>query len=152
MARRGIDTTNEYLGKADEFNISEIGDGPLNIEVVDKVLTCDKAEQEAFMNEMVTIMVHDSTDENAEPLIPVGINGRMQYFARGVPQRVRRCYVERLARAKKTSYSQNLDERLGEALYNTMRPHHALKYPFSVVEDPNPKGAAWLRNLLAERG
>lgn len=151
MARGRINTENEYLGKESPFNINEIGDGPLDIEVVDRVLTSDKAEQERFMNEIVTIMVHDSTDDNAEPLIPVGINGRMQYFARGVPQDVRRCYVERLARAKKTSYTQDLDERKGEAIYNTMRPHHALKYPFSVVNDPNPLGAAWLRNLLAER-
>jgi len=63
---------------------------------------------------------------------------------------VRRCYVERLARMKKTSFSQNLDERLGEHM-NTMRPHHALRFPFSVIEDKNPKGSPWLRNLLAER-
>lgn len=151
MARGRINTENEYLGKNSEFNIAEIGDGPPEIEVVDRVLTGDKAEQERFMNEMVTIMVHDSTDENDTELIQVAINGRNQFIRRGYPQDVRRCYVERLARAKKTSYAQDLDERKGEAHYNTMRAHHALKYPFSVVSDPNPLGAAWLRNLLAER-
>lgn len=151
MARGRINTENEYLGKADEFSIDEIGDGPVNIEVVDKVLTASKAEQEQFMHEMVTIMIHDSTDENDVELVHVAINGRNQFIRRGYPQRVRRCYVERLARAKKTSFGQNLDERRGEAGVNKLTPHHALKYPFSVVEDPNPKGAPWLRNLLAER-
>lgn len=103
------------------------------------------------MQEPVTVMVHDTTDPNAEELVPVGVNGRMQYFARGVAQTVRRCYVERLARAKSTSYSQNLDERLGEQNFNRMKSHHALAYPFSVIEDKNPKGSAWLRGILAER-
>lgn len=151
MARGRINTENEYLGKDASFNIDEIGDGPLNVEVVDRVLGKDKFEEEAFMNEKVTIMLADSTDPNDTELVQIGVNGRNQFFRRGFPQTVRRCYVERLARMKRTSYSQDLDERKGESVYNTMRPHHALKYPFTVVEDQNPKGAAWLRNLLAER-
>lgn len=151
MARGRINTENEYLGKAGEFNIDEIGNGSPDIEIVDRVLTADKAETERFMNEMVTVMIHDSTDENDTELVQVSINGRNQFIRRGYPQQVRRCYVERLARAKKTSFNQNLDERLGEAGVNRLMSHHALKYPFSIVEDPNPKGAAWLRNLLAER-
>ena len=102
------------------------------------------------MQEPVTIMIHESTDPNDVDLVEVGVNGRHQFFMRGNPQTVRRCYVERLARMKKTSFSQNLDERLGEHM-NTMRQHHALRFPFSVIEDKNPKGSHWLRNLLAER-
>lgn len=151
MARGRINTENEYLGKADDFNIEEIGDGPLNVEVVERVLDNDRFAEEAFMNEKVTVMLADSTDPNDTELVQVGVNGRNQFFRRGFPQTVRRCYVERLARMKRTSYAQDLDERKGEAHYNTMRPHHALKYPFTVVEDANPKGAPWLRNLLAER-
>lgn len=151
MARPRINTENQYLGKADAFNIDEIGDGPINVEVVERPLTSDKAEQERFMNERMTIMLADSNDPNDTELVQVSINGRNQFFRRGFPQSVRRCYVERLARMKRTSYSQDLDERKGEAVYNTMRPHHALKYPFTVIEDANPLGGPWLRNLLAER-
>ena len=150
MARPRLDTTNEYLGKADEFSINDIGNGPPDIEVIDRVLPDDYAEIEKFMQEPVTIMIHESTDPNDVDLVEVGVNGRHQFFMRGNPQTVRRCYVERLARMKKTSFSQNLDERLGEHT-NTMRPHHALRFPFSVIEDKNPKGSPWLRNLLAER-
>lgn len=78
------------------------------------------------------------------------VNGRSQFFQRGTPQEVKRYFVERLARAKRTSYSQNLDERLGESM-NNMQSRHALRYPFSVIEDKNPKGSAWLRQILAER-
>jgi hypothetical protein len=34
---------------------------------------------------------------------------------------------------------------------NNMVPRHALRYPFTVIEDRNPKGGPWLRNILAER-
>ena len=149
-ARKPIDAADEYLGASRQFNIDEIGSGHADIEVVDRVLSSDKAEQEKFMNEVVTVMVHESTDQNDAELVQVGINGRTQFFKRGVPQDVRRCYLERLARSKKTSYSQNLDHILGEQM-NNMRSHNALKYPFSVLEDRNPKGSAWLRGILAER-
>lgn len=152
MARtRQIDAPNEYLGQANEFSINEIGSGAApEIEVIDRVITDNKADRLKFMAEPVTVMVHESTDPNDVELVQVSVNGRTQFFIRGQPQQVKRCYVERLARAKKTAYSQNLDERLGEAM-NNMRPHHALLYPFSVIEDRNPKGAAWLRGILAER-
>lgn len=152
MARRPmVDTTNEYLGKESQFNIDEIGSGSPDIEVVDRVLSNDALEAEAFMREMVNITVHDSTSDIEEPLVRVLVNGVSQFIRRGYPQDVRRCYVERLARMKPTSYSQTLDERNGEAEFNRLRSHHALRYPFSVNHDPNPKGAAWLRNILAER-
>ena len=33
---------------------------------------------------------------------------------------------------------------VGEGAFNTLKSRTALRYPFSVVHDPNPKGAAWL--------
>jgi hypothetical protein len=152
MARPNrIDTSNEYLGKAEEFNIDTIGSGePPAIEIVDRVVTGDEYSLDAFMHEPMTVMVHDSTDENDAELVYVSVNGNRQFFLRGQPQTVKRYFVERLARAKMTTYKQNLDDRLGESM-NNMIPHHALRFPFSVVEDKNPRGAAWLRNLLAER-
>lgn len=145
-----IETPNEYLGAANPFNINEIGDGPKEVEVVDRAFNANMMEMEAFMHEPVTVMVHESTDPNDVDLVQVSVNGNRQFFQRGNPQTVKRYFVERLARAKRTSYMQNLDERLGESM-NNMTPRHALRYPFSVIEDKNPKGAAWLRQILAER-
>jgi hypothetical protein len=146
-----IDTRNEYLGKEAAFNIGVLGTGePPEIEVIDRVVPPDVLEIEKFMQEMVTVMVADSNDENDTELVQVSVNGNRQFFQRGRPQEVKRYFVERLARAKRTTYSQNLDERQGEAM-NNMIPRHALRYPFTVVEDKNPKGGAWLRGILAER-
>lgn len=145
-----IETPNEYLGKEESFNIDQIGSGQKDNEIIDKVVSLDQVGLEAFMHENVTIMVHESNEPNAVELVPVEVNGRKAILQRGQPTIVKRFFVERLARAKNTSYSQDLDERLGEAM-NNLKPRHALRYPFSVIEDANPKGSAWLRNILAER-
>lgn len=86
MARRPmVDTTNEYLGKESQFNIDEIGSGSPDIEVVDRVLSNDALEAEAFMREMVNITVHDSTSDIEEPLVRVLVNGVSQFIRRGYP-------------------------------------------------------------------
>lgn len=153
MARRGaMESQEQYLGANREFNINEIGSGVADIAEIERNLDGKLIENELFMNEPVTVMVADTNDEqDADALVQVSINGRNQFFVRGVPQTVRRCYVERLARAKKTSFSQNLDERQGEEVFNRMKSHNALRYPFTVIEDKNPVGGAWLRAILSER-
>ncbi len=153
MARRGaIESQEQFLGADREFNINEIGSGVPEIEMIERNLDSKLIEDEAFMNEPVTIMIADTTDENdADVLVQVAVNGRNQFFVRGQAQTVRRCFVERLARAKKTGYSQNLDERLGEDKFNRMRAHNTLRYPFTVLEDRNPKGGPWLKAILSER-
>lgn len=147
---KGIETPNEYLGRAGSLNIGEIGSGTKEIEIIDRVVTGSELEMDAFMHETLTVMVHESNDVNDDELVMVSVNGNRQFFQRGNAQEVKRYFVERLARAKRTSYSQNLDERLGESM-NNLQPRHALRYPFSVIEDRNPRGSDWLRNILAER-
>lgn len=103
MAGRRIDTTNEYLGAEREFSIEEVRTIDPDVEVVDRVMNGDAVDMEKFMNEKLTVMVHDSTDPNDTDYVLVAVNGVNQYFRRGHPQSVRRCFVERLARAKRTA-------------------------------------------------
>ncbi len=143
-----VEAASEYLGSEAPFSIGEIGVG--DVEVIDRPMKLDAFDNEKFMNEPVTVMVLGSGDENETDLVQVGVNGVTQFFRRDVAQVVKRKFVARLARSKRTDYRQTLDDRLGEAM-NTMNPHHALKYPFTVIEDKNPKGAAWIKAVLAER-
>jgi len=109
-----------------------------------------QAEEVAFLNEMVTVIVHETTDKNPEPVVMTSVNGRNQFFVRGEQQLVRRMYVEQLVRAKTTTFTQ---ERFQDAAGNdSIRnvPRTTLRYPFSVVEDNNPRGGAWLRTILAQ--
>ena len=105
--------------------------------------------EEAFMNEMVTVMVADTTDENVNPMPTPSVNGVMQPIMRGVPTRVKRKYLEVLARCKETKYSQRTANPM-EPDRIEMIPRTAFTYPFSVVEDLNPKGNAWLKAVMAE--
>lgn len=103
----------------------------------------------AFMNEIVTVVVHESPDDNVEPIPGVSVNGRNQFFYRGVEAKVKRKFVAALARAKHTNYSQQvrIDQANGNVIQR-MNPRTGLKYPFSVTHDPNPMGAAWLKSVL----
>jgi hypothetical protein len=155
MVQKKMEAAEQYLGKADAFTLDEaaVRMGDPNIEIVEGPTTAmkDWIETEAFMNEKVLVMVQPSNDPNDADMnfVQVWINGVIQTFKRGNPQWVRRCYVERLARAKATFYSQRIDERLGESM-NTLSPVKVLRYPFSVLQDKNPNGGAWLQQVLAE--
>ena len=106
-------------------------------------------DEMAFMNEEVTVVVHESTDKASNPFPEVWVNGRVQRFVRGTEQRVRRCFVERLARAKLTTFenvkTKNPD---GDDVY-VYPSHTGLVYPFAVMGDSD-KGKAWLKRVLAE--
>lgn len=143
-----IDAGAEYLGQENTGVIGEIN-SVAGIDVVDKPMPKEAFKMEAFMNEPVTIIVNPSQDPDDPKLVQVGVNGVNQFIPRGEPFVVKRKYVEVLARAKRTDFHQKLDERLGEAM-NHLRSMHSLRFPFSVIEDRNRNGGAWLTAVLAE--
>lgn len=108
------------------------------------------ADELRMMEEQVEILVHESTDQNSTPFVEVWNNGTVQRFIRGVPQVCKRKYLEVLARAKETSVSthESIQQNTGDR-YTRIDKHTALKYPFSVVTDNNPKGPQWLKSVLA---
>jgi hypothetical protein len=106
-------------------------------------------EELKFNEEMVEVMVHESTDPNAENPVFTACNGVTQYFFRGQPQLVRRKYLAILASCKEHSirtveYTQPDGARATKIVRTS-----SLKYPFSVISDTNKRGAAWLKGLLA---
>lgn len=107
------------------------------------------AADEAFMNEIVTVHVHSSTNENDAPHFILNCNGVNQPVVRGVDVPIRRKYVEILARMKETKYRQVTPNPASPEAYE-MQAKSGLVYPFSVIRDDNPKGRAWLQNVLAE--
>lgn len=107
-----------------------------------------KARELAFMEEYIDILVAESTNPNDQPLVPLWVNGRPQWLMRGEVTRVKRYYADRLGRARnedvKVTVAKNAD---GEVVNRTFKPT-ALAFPFSVVEDRNPLGKAWLASLM----
>jgi hypothetical protein len=135
------------LGKPRVVEQHEIGNpGP-----IEKVAESDfvkAAEMESFMHEELTIMVHPSQEDGALDFAPPQVNGLNQPILRGVNSKIKRKYVEALARCRTTKYVQRV--------IDTNRPENiqmvescSLSYPFAVIEDRNPRGRAWLEAILS---
>lgn len=110
------------------------------------------AADEAFMNEIVEVIIFPTTDPQAPPYARPGVNGEAVTIFRNVPTKVKRKHIEVLARMKETRVTQDLTpSNDGQITMASLRGHTGLAYPFQVIKDPNPKGSAWLGNILAER-
>lgn len=142
------------FSKQDHVDIPVTGDVSTIARPDREILTADGIDMDyaaalAFNEELVDVVVHESTEPNASPLVDTYVNGVPQRFIRGQTQRVKRKFVEVLARAKQTGIKTIVDMSNGEPV-NRIHRHTGLRYPFSIQHDANPKGAAWLRNILAQ--
>lgn len=105
----------------------------------------------AFMEEPVMVEIQEVSEDQADPGFPIFVNGQVELFRRGERKVVKRKFVEGLARAKKTGYRNQLvvDPITREQTYE-YPSKTGLRYPFSVVEDKNPRGADWLKAVLRQ--
>ena len=118
---------------------------------VDDPLFKEKAEMLKFMNEPVTISITESADENTDDRFVVYNNGRAYPLRQGETVTVPRFVVEDLMRARTTKYRNELrvDQLTGEQSYH-WPSKTGLRYPFTIVQDNNPKGKAWVAKVRAE--
>jgi hypothetical protein len=118
----------------------------------------------AFAEEPVTILIHRSVEKFSPPTTDyIAINGvgaemlykngwvRMGYLPRGRSIITKRKYVEVLARAKQDSVTTNVIERDGEDPLNFVERVTTSTMSFTIMEDKNPLGAAWLEQLVRQR-
>lgn len=128
----------------------ELSDGQEEIQTVSATVDfASLVAEESFMNEPVTVEIHTTTDENQPPQVIVNVNGVNMVFFRGIPTVAKRKYVEVLARMKETKYTERLANPMDPSSIEHI-PRTVLVYPFSVLEDKNPKGRAWLAHVMAE--
>ena len=138
------------MAKTEVVQGIEIHDGEPTIDpIVGNQDLGQLAASEAFLNEMVTVMVHPSTNENDSPQVIVNVNGTNQLIIRGRPTNVKRKYLEVLARMKETKFTQSTPNP-SEPEKIQMSQRNAWCYPFEVVDDANPRGRAWLSHVMAE--
>lgn len=148
MARpKNTDVVNETIAQGKEIPLSEIGVG-VDIEKVSDVNFKDVAELEAFMHEILTIVVHQDRDEGSLDVISPNVGGINQPIVRGVNSKVKRKYVEALARTRTETFIQAQDQ--ADLSNIKMVPRAVVTYPFSVINDPNPIGREWLEGILRE--
>lgn len=152
MVRR-IDTREQELNKETDLILQSTGDIIRNdqeIEVMDKPITDSYAANLAFMEEPVEVMLHESTDPNADNPVQVACNGVNQFFWRGQPITVKRKFVEILARSKQTAIQTKEVRDHSGALATAVTKSTALRYPFSIISDQNRDGSVWLKRTLSE--
>lgn len=123
---------------------------PEFIEPVDRPVDPEWAAMMAFSHELVTVRVGDSQEKNQEDPVPIWNNGECCRFPRNQEVTCERRFLEQLARAKMTTYSQQkFRDNDGNEHYKEI-PHVALRYPFQVVEDQNPNGRDWIKHIQME--
>lgn len=154
--RNSTDTESEEIGHQESHVIPSSGDldrddfksnfdtdpGPVNRDAFMKELK--------FMEEFVGVLIPKGSNPKAEEqYIDVGNNGTKQFIERGVEQKVRRKYVEVLARAKRDEITtpEYIDATGARATKLIKTP--SLLHNFQVTEDTQ-EGRAWLRRILAE--
>lgn len=116
-----------------------------------------------FNEEPVTVLMHPTAEKFASPFVECTVNGKgVEIFVEGygwleikqIPVNkavtVKRKYVEVWARAKHTDVRTNVTGQPGDGKdpINEVLRTTSLRHPFSVIEDRNPRGKAWLEKLL----
>lgn len=103
----------------------------------------------AFMEDEMVIVVQETTDRNAENPVRVGVNGVFAQFDRGKPTRTKRKFVNNLCVKSGDVTTPEYINGAGERAFKIVQ-RQAMKYPFMVIQDRNPKGPEWLARRLAE--
>lgn len=118
---------------------------------MDEAYLMNKAANLAFMEEPVLVEISDVSEQDADHGFPIFVNGQCEMFFRGTRKVVKRKFVEGLARARKTGYKckEVIDPDTGERQY-VYPSHTGLRFPFSVIEDRNPDGKAWLSSIFRQ--
>ena len=123
---------------------------PTVIQVVDRPVDGEKLAMLKFMEDPITIFVHESTNPSDETIFDVCNGGKREIFRRGETKTVARKFVDILATRKITTYAQQRVQNSQGIWEDKQIPRSTLRYPFSVQHDPHPRGADWLNTMLRQ--
>ena len=147
------DTDELDLGMTQEFVIPSVGkldrtEFRDEFESVDTPNWKELAKTTAFYEDEVEVVISDTDAPNAEQIIQLSVNGTNQFLIRGVPQIIKRKFVEVLAHAQPENLStpEFIDPNGNRA--TKVVKTRGLKYPFRVLRDSSPDGRRWLESIL----
>lgn len=131
-----------------------------DIILADKPMNKEWNDELAFNEEPVTIRIEPSAEKHAAGAHPVWVNGKgaevfqngrwdeIGYLPVGRVLTIKRKYVAVLAGAKFDRINTEVIDPDGERPNNAIRRFTSSTVAFSVLEDVNPKGRAWLTELI----
>lgn len=151
MARTRETHSTDYMENAVQaLDWTQLRTGQAPIEAISEREFAETKDMEAFMQELVVIEVHRSTDKNAIPQVPVGVNGDKIWIPRGRPVRLPRKFVEVLARSQEAAFRTDDNPDPGADEGKIIRRTNGQSFPFTVIRDENPRGRAWLERMIRE--
>lgn len=162
-----IDSREHTPTQSDPVRIPDLGDDLDHESPIIKVeVDLDKKSLDvaAFNEEPVTIMIHRSAEKfspettdficnnnvKAEMLFKNGWI-QMGYLPRGYEIVVKRKTVEAMANAKMDHITTRIEDAETERPRNFADRLTTATCSFTVIEDKNPRGGAWLSSLLRQR-
>lgn len=116
-----------------------------------------KAEALKFLEEKLLIQISDAEDNTKEPMVFCSVNGvgpgpnGETWIPRNQPVSIARKFVAVLLKARGIRYKSVEKTNSNGERYNEYPPHVKQTYPLQVLSDPNPLGAAWLRDMMMRR-
>jgi hypothetical protein len=137
----------------------EPGAARSEIVLTDQLPQKEYLDELAFNEEPVTIRIEPSSDKNAPAAYPIWNNGKgcevwqrgrweeITYLPVGRNLIIKRKYLAIMATAKQDTVHTEVKERDGENPENIVQRFTSAVMTFSVLEDKNPRGAAWLTEL-----
>ena len=124
---------------------------PVSASPVEKLEDDPYMREMSILNEEVEICVLPTQDKlDTTRIVTVSVNGRAEHFMRGEWKKVKRYYVEQLARAKRESWEFSYKRAPDGSTVQTEYGIQSLRFPFNI-RDANPKGTAWLQSLYAQK-
>lgn len=130
-----------------------------DIVIGEKIGNAEYLDELAFMEEPVTIRLEPSSDRNAATVFPIWCNGKraeiyqggawceIGYLPVGRPLIVKRKVLEIIIRAKTDTVETRIIDQDGERPNNVVQRYTSPVHSFSIIEDKNPRGAAWVTEI-----
>lgn len=151
-----IDVVSEEIeGREREFKVADVAQGKdsvIEIAPVDVLKDRGALDSRLFMQEELDVLIHEPVNDSESDYVFVGVNGDALWLRRGGTYKLKRYHVAVLAQAKSGRVHQRKHiEPDGSQSYVNSEVM-SLMYPFSVLHDPNPKGAVWLQQTMKQAG
>lgn len=146
-----LNTGDRQNGQDEVVNISTDGDATAMREPLVVLTGPDamrKIETEAFMNEMVEVIVDQSQKEGAPLFIHSGHNGKDQYLMVGEPTKIRRTNLYSLLQARERKGKSDFGKDANGKEYNKLTFQATPTHSVRVLRDPNPNGARWFDHQM----
>jgi hypothetical protein len=160
MARQELNTATMRIDQPDAI-IGDLADREPDVITADpSVMNKDYADELSFMSDWLTIRLEPSGAENAPDTFPCWINGvGARVLVNGQPViwthlpvgpeiTVQRSVVEVIARSKTARVQTEHTGDPFRQLANKTSRNVSQTQPFSIIHDPNPRGRAWVAEMI----